>query len=482
MDPRSLGKRLLLLAAVVSLVWVVPSAALDSNVRIVRLSFISGDVQLDRHEGQGYERAIMNMPIVQGNRLWTRGEDALAEVEFEDGSTLRLAPGATVEFQELWLRNSGEKVSSIELRSGTAYLDVHSHMGEFRITAGGQQISVTHPVRFRVFADNGQFKVAVYKGDLDVRSGENQVEVRNGETFTLDLSDSRQYNLAKSITEGSYDDWNQERERYTESYGSAATYSADSNYDSFSPAYSYGLADLAYYGNYFYAPGWGLMWRPYYAAAGWNPFMDGAWAWYPQFGYAWVSPYPWGWMPYRYGSWNFVPGYGWAWAPGNAWTAWSPVTGVNHPPTGWAGPHPPLFPPQPGSADVVPVGKGWSAAVGGPQAPAPGTVPHRGWSAASMPFGWAENNGIVRSFHSDGATLLPAVGVPAAKTKTSAQPASAAPHGASSPRPRSPMRGNRPASPPARGMPGAPASHSMGGGFSHSPGGSGVSHGGGGHR
>jgi len=365
-----LGKTLLLPAALVCLVWVVPAAALDSNVRIVRLSFISGDVQLDRGRVEGYERAIMNTPIIQGNRLWTRGDDALAEVEFEDGSAMRLTPGTVVDFPELLLRESGEKVSSVDIQSGTAYFDIRSRMGDFRIRFGGQQITVTHPARLRVFGDNGQFKVAVYKGEVGVRSGENRIEVRNGETFTLDVSDPSRYNLSKSVAEGSYDDWNQERERYTQSYTSASTYSADSYYNSFSPAYSYGLADLAYYGNYFYAPGWGLVWRPYYTGAAWNPFMDGSWMWYPQFGYMWISPYPWGWMPYRYGAWNFVPGYGWCWMPAMTWNTWLPVTAVNHPPVNWVPVRPPAAPPQPGAAGIVAVGR-----TGGPVYPPGWTHP-----------------------------------------------------------------------------------------------------------
>jgi len=342
MNRRRLGKTLLLLATLVCLVWVVPAAASDSNVRIVRLSYLSGDVQIDRREGQGYERAIMNMPIIQGSRVWTRGEDALAEVEFEDGSTLRLTPETAVEFQELLLHDSGEKATSVDLANGTAYFDIRSHMGDFRVTFGGQQIIAAHPARFRVFDDNGQLKVAAYKGNLNLLSGDNRIEVRNGETFTLELSDPRNYNLARNIEEGSYDDWNQQRERYTQSYTAASTYSADSSYNGFSPAYSYGVADLAYYGNYFNAPGFGWMWRPYYAGAAWNPFMDGAWAWYPQFGYMWVSSYPWGWMPYRYGSWNFIPGYGWGWMPGTTWNTWAPVTAVNHPPLNWVPVSPPV--------------------------------------------------------------------------------------------------------------------------------------------
>jgi Family of unknown function (DUF6600)/FecR protein len=369
MNRRRLGNTLLLLATFVCLMWVVPAAAVDTNVRIVRLSYTSGDVQLDRREGQGYEQAIMNMPIIQGSRLWARGEDALAEVEFEDGSTLRLTPDTAVEFEELSLRGSGEKASSVDLGNGTAYFDIRNHMGDFRVTFGGQQVIVSRPARFRVFGDHGQLKVAVYKGNLEVRSGDNRIEVRNGETFTLDLSDLSRYNLAKGVEEGSYDDWNQERERYAQSYAAASTYSADSYSSGFSPAYSYGLADLAYYGNYFYAPGWGWVWRPYYTSAAWNPFMDGAWAWYPQFGYLWVSSYPWGWMPYRYGAWNFVPGYGWCWMPGTTWNTWLPVTAVNHPPVNWVAVRPPAAPPQPGTTGILRVGR-----TSGPVYP-PGSAP-----------------------------------------------------------------------------------------------------------
>ncbi len=492
MNRRKVGKALFLLATLVCLMWAVPAAALDTNVRIVRLSYISGDVQLDRREGQGYERAIMNMPIIQGSRLWTRGEDALAEVEFEDGSSLRLTPDTAVEFQELSLRGSGEKVSSVDLQNGTAYFDIRNHMGDFRVTSGGQQINVTRPARFRVFGDNGQFKVAVYKGNLDVRSGDNQIAVRNGETFTLDLSDPRRYNLAKSIEEGSYDDWNQERERYTQSYTSASTYSADSYYNGFSPAYSYGLADLAYYGNYFYAPGWGWVWRPYYTGAAWNPFMDGAWAWYPQFGYLWVSSYPWGWMPYRYGAWNFVPGYGWCWMPGTTWNRWAPVTVVNHPPVNWVPVRPPAAPPQPGTPGIVRVGRTWGPVYPPgstrPAIPGKSLLPSKsnqppasprvwGASTATTSSGVITNNGVITNrvvapptTTSSTTTVPPTTAVtPAAKPAT---PPARVHRDRGTPRwgrpaPASPSA--PPAAPRSQMSPSSEGAHSWGGGQAGAP-------------
>jgi hypothetical protein len=368
MDSRRMGKMLLLLASLLCLVWLVPAAALDTNVRIVRLSYVSGDVQLDRGEGQGFERAIMNMPVPAGSRLLTRGSDALAEVEFEDGSTLRLTPETQVGFPQMSLRD-GKKFTSVDLQNGTAYFDVRKQIGEFFVTYDGQQLTVDHPASFRVLGDQDQLKVAVYKGKVDVE-GARRVEVRKGETVSMNLTDPSQYNLAKSIAEGSYDDWNRERQRYDNSY-SAKSYSGSNGYGGYSSAYSYGLADLAYYGNYFNAPGWGWMWRPYYYGAGWNPFLDGAWVWYPRFGYTWVSSYPWGWMPYRYGAWNFVPGYGWCWMPGRVWTNWVPVTPVNHAPPHWGRPNPPAAPPAKSQPSIVPVGQGLTT-IYPPGKPLPG--------------------------------------------------------------------------------------------------------------
>ena len=61
----------------------------ESHVRIVRLSYLDGQVQMDRATGLGLERAILNTPMVEGTRFVT-GNDGLAEIEFEDQSALRL--------------------------------------------------------------------------------------------------------------------------------------------------------------------------------------------------------------------------------------------------------------------------------------------------------------------------------------------------------------------------------------------------------
>src|SRR3569832_447935 len=100
----------------VGLLAALPAWA-DSNVRIVRLSLVEGPVQLDRATGSGFERAIMNMPIAQGMQIWTR-DDSRAEVEFEEGNTIRLAPGSKLEFSELVLRSDGSRHTVLRVDQG----------------------------------------------------------------------------------------------------------------------------------------------------------------------------------------------------------------------------------------------------------------------------------------------------------------------------------------------------------------------------
>ncbi len=77
--------------------WLTVPSFADSQARIVRLSQVDGDVQIDRNLGQGYEKAFLNLPVTEGAKLRT-GQDARAEVEFDDGSTLRLHPALSWNF------------------------------------------------------------------------------------------------------------------------------------------------------------------------------------------------------------------------------------------------------------------------------------------------------------------------------------------------------------------------------------------------
>jgi uncharacterized protein DUF6600/FecR-like protein len=305
----------------------------DSQVRIVRLSYVDGGVQIDRGTGH-FEAAIVNLPITQGMKLQTR-DDGRAEVEFEDGSTLRLAPDTAVRFSQLSLRDSGDKISAVQITEGTAYADVAGTKGnQLTVEFGHEKLTLTSAVRVRVGVDDTGASVAVLKGDVQIDTNSGTVEAKKGQTANFDFTNNEKFTLAKNVQEYPYDSWDKQQDQFRQ------VYAAKNASNSYSP-YAYGTADLAYYGNFFNAPGYGMLWQPYFVGTGWDPFMDGFWSFSPGWGFGWVSAYPWGWLPYHYGSWMFVPGYGWAWQPGGAWMPWYSQPMILNPPRGFTPPRAP---------------------------------------------------------------------------------------------------------------------------------------------
>jgi len=364
MKYRRVGLALLMAAALVAGV-LPPKALADSNARIVRLSYVDGEAQIDRRDGRGFEHAFLNMPLGPGTRVSTR-DDGRAEIEFEDMSTVRLTPGTLVETQSLDLRSSGAKYTLVDLQEGTAYFNIRKldDDNDFRVTTGRREFSPTRASRFRLRVDRSQVVLAVFKGEVEVIGEGSSLTVRKDETLTLDLEDPARYFLAKGVSGDRYDEWDQERDQYRDRYASAG------NYRGYSSAYSYGVSDLNYWGSYTYISGYGYMWRPNYYGVNWNPYANGAWYWYPGSGWIWVSAYPWGWMPFRYGNWYYIGGHGWCWSPGNHWRHWSPVVAVHNPPPGHVVPTPP---PPTGRRDPVIVGHGPSTILPA-EAPGPGRL------------------------------------------------------------------------------------------------------------
>ncbi|HZR57686.1 MAG TPA: FecR family protein [Terriglobales bacterium] len=322
------------LLALSAFAFLTVSAFGDSQVRIVRLSEVDGNVQFDNAATQRYQKAFLNLPITQGAKLRSQS-DGRAEVEFEDGSTLRVAPDTIVEFPQLSLLSSGGKISEIQLKQGTAYVNFSGTKNDqLTVTFGQEKLVLTHAAHVRLEVAQDNAAVAVFKGDVQVDGPSGAVDVKKNQTAMFDLADQDRHKLVKNLEEDPYDAWDKQQDQYHERYTA-------STYNSYSP-YAYGTADLSYYGNFFNAPGYGMMWQPYFASAGWDPFMNGAWAFGPGLGYGWVSAYPWGWTPYHYGSWAFIPNRGWAWQPGSTWTGFNAVPRVVNAPANFVAPKAPV--------------------------------------------------------------------------------------------------------------------------------------------
>jgi hypothetical protein len=321
----------------------------NSKVRIVRLSEVKGEVGLDRLTGKGFEGAMTNLPVTEGARLKTG--NGVAEVEFEDNSTVRLAQNSLIEFPRLELLPGGAKASGINVLQGTVYVSLVNTKGnEFSVKFGQQTVNLPPDSHIRLQLTQTQADLAVMHGDVPVAESSGTTMVSKNKTASFNLAEQSQPAIAKTLVEQPLDKWDSDAVQYHKSYANASSFG--------NSPYSYGINDMNYYGAFASGCG-GSMWRPYFASASWSPFGSGAWAYYPSAGYSWVSPYPWGWTPYHYGSWAFCQGLGWGWQPGGAWMGLANNTfGSPSRTSGSSGsplPRPPIHPPTAAEASLLPV-------------------------------------------------------------------------------------------------------------------------------
>src|SRR5215467_3845075 len=115
----------------------------SGHARIVRLSFVQGDVRIARDvHGQNplvdssvsWEAGQLNLPIRQGYVVATdRGR---AEVEFENGAMAFLSENTVLEFYDLSLQD-GALTTRLVLRQGTATFYVNPLAGDYFSVTGG---------------------------------------------------------------------------------------------------------------------------------------------------------------------------------------------------------------------------------------------------------------------------------------------------------------------------------------------------------
>jgi hypothetical protein len=307
-----------------------------STIRIVRLSQIKGNVLLDRQTDRGFEVAFPNLPIAQGHALKTAV--GVAEVEFEDNSSLRITPNSLIQFPALQRSPTGATITTVNLVSGTLYVSLAKTRGnDFTILVGGNKITVapSSHIRLDVGAGTSPSTLAVLAGSAQLTNASDTTTVDKKKTLTFNTSTQSPPVLISKVQRDEFDDWDKTSASYHNLRSISSSYG--------NPGYAYGISDLNYYGAFVNSP-CGSLWQPYFAGAGWDPFANGLWAWYPGAGYSWVSPYPWGWTPFHYGSWQNC-GSGWGWQPGGQWHGLRnhPTTlNPNHGPNCPRAPHAPV--------------------------------------------------------------------------------------------------------------------------------------------
>lgn len=283
-------------------------------VRLARFSYVQGNVTWRTDENTDWSSATLNMPLRQGAQIWV-SNGGRAEIQFDDGSLLRLGTGAIVTLQTLYSDADGE-FTELNMTEGLASLRLRHDRGVYQVNTPLGSLKAAGPASLRFGVGDG-LEVAVKSGKATLEGAQGKADLQGGDF--LDLRDSRSdYRVRDLPRADSWDLWNQDRD--------AMLARAESQ-----PAQEHLPSDIAImagdldsYGSWRNDSEDGWVWCPRVTSSDWRPYNDGHWTWVNPFGWTWVSNEAWGWAPYHYGTW-VSRSYGWAWCPGPVHQYWSPA-------------------------------------------------------------------------------------------------------------------------------------------------------------
>jgi len=272
---------------------------------VARISMIHGDVSTQRGDSGEWSAAILNAPVVAGDKVST-GDNARVELQLDFANIVRLGPNSQINVATLT-----KSSVQIQLSQGIASYTVFKN-GDAEPEIDTPNVSV-HPSHndgvFRVeVRPDGDTLVIVRKGEAQISTPQGSTEVRSGEMATVRGSgNDAQYKISDAPARDDFDRWNSDRDHIILN----AQSSRHTN------RYYVGSQDLDAYGRWKNVPDYGDVWVPD-EPADWTPYRDGNWVYEPYYGWTWVGYEPWGWAPYHYGRWMWYGG-GWGWWPGPVW-------------------------------------------------------------------------------------------------------------------------------------------------------------------
>lgn len=296
---------------------LVPAASADEAApaaHAVRLSSVDGQVQVLQDNQLLADQALVNTPLFEGSQVVTL-DDGRAELQFEDGSVVRLSPGSSLTLKALG-GPSGSGDVEIVMERGLGYFELQGEGTGSRILVrfGDSEVTASGFTVLRINLDRAPGDLAVFSGNAHLeRASALALDLHGGESVALNGVDPSRYSLSESIEPDSWDSWNADRDQVLTAQAAARTGAASSLANSNNPAWN----ELDANGNWYNVPGVGTIWSPFEAAgSGWDPYGNGYWMWTPRFGYIWVSGDSWGYMPFQCGAWNYYSEFGWGWMPG----------------------------------------------------------------------------------------------------------------------------------------------------------------------
>ncbi len=290
-----------LLVATLFLLLFLPARSFPAELGTARVSLIKGDVQVYTEDTANWVAASINMPLLEGDRLWSP-EGARNEIQVLGGIYVRL-DGSTaldvlaLEEDALQFYAAEGRLYINNMRGGPGHIQIDTPLTS--ISSYGDSIIMID------VAGDGTTDLSVIKGYADAETLNGGVRIDAGNAIHIEQNVAAE--LAPLSEPDKWERWNHKRDQKLAEAGESLRYLPD-DLDEYAH-------DFGAYGRWVYTNEYGYCWTPTVGIPiDWSPYRVGRWVWC-RGNYVWISSEPWGWAPYHYGRWAFVAGTGWCWVP-----------------------------------------------------------------------------------------------------------------------------------------------------------------------
>jgi hypothetical protein len=241
-------------AAVAALILSAFAAPANAQVNaeptgVARLSFLRGDVSMQRGDSGDTSAVELNTPLVAGDRVFT-GSRSRTEIQLDWANMLRLDENAEASIATL---DSGR--IQVQLAQGLAFFSVlKGSDADAEIDTPNVAINPRREGRYRIeVLPSGDTLVTVRDGEADISTPDGSTLLRENQTITVrGFGSDVQFQIARALSTDEFDRWNGDRDRVI---ANAESYRRTNRYYT-------GAGDLDSYGRWDRVPDYGYVWVP----------------------------------------------------------------------------------------------------------------------------------------------------------------------------------------------------------------------------
>ena len=211
-------------ALLIALFSAAAYAQVEVSPGVARISLIHGDVSSQRGDTGDWAAAVLNQPIVAGDKVST-GDRSRAEVQLDHANVLRLGNNSQANVATLTRTNI-----QVQVGQGLAYYSVFKD-SDAEIEIDTPNVAVRPTSRegvYRIEVNGGETHVIVRKGSADISTPQGSARVEKGQSAIIrGTADQAEYKLAGAPSKDDWDSWNSQRDdriRNAQSWGGKNRY------------------------------------------------------------------------------------------------------------------------------------------------------------------------------------------------------------------------------------------------------------------